>query len=666
MICLAASTAARRLRRTKPRPPTGSQRKLAEKAAQMSRFGTILAIILACSPLARADDDAKPTDEVTEAAAQLTEKNSYRTGITKLRRLTRSKDENTALRAIVALGPELRKHGKHRTLERLLAPYSDPTAENTQYPRIEGLAEFARLTAEKSGVSAAIHLLKRIEDRADVLPTVIIQETFGDCMRTVSEYAKTLKYYKEALAIGEKHFARTETYDQNTGDRTLSMKKPFYDDWLRVKARIESKQKSLKRQLRVLDFGEDFVLYEEGRLLQTEDKLEEALTAFDELVTRFPAGIYAEAAAFYRCLCVENGKAEEVYDELKKFYRKNPRGLYRGEALFEMARIEMLNEGDDRKALRLFDECIDWCETARKDDRTVAAYTIPTKSQEISAPPKAAQAVVQDGKLVVEKTVAANKLVNRLTAPHWYLNRLEREARYNAATCLMFAGKWDKAREKLKRILEIDGELASVHRRGFVNAFHAMNELCRVQRVQYFESELRGISRSDRVRIAYAEVQLRLGHHGVARLAYQELHARALEDDDDDLIALAGFSLASLNYIDGHRTKAEDEMKALVERYPRSRVAPRLHYALGNICGLGPAAYKERFATSIQHFSKAAESSGASRVLKSAAQLGLVIRLAASRQFERAEKVLAGIAGKNRSIAQNEIAYYRKHYQEEN
>ncbi len=551
--------------------------------------------IWGCCLVGGAVMDLVADDEVAAAAALLQAKKTKRKGILKLARLTRSRDPVVAVRALVALGPACSGHDQRKLAARL-EPYAAPTAANLAYPRIEGFAENARHQARTGQLTAAIHLLNKAVDECPAgLPGVVAKEGLGDCVRIPGENRKALLYYRDALGDGERFFRRRKI---SASDNEREPKKPNHDHWLRIRARLRRKIAAIERELRIARYGIDYVLYEEARTAHLAGKYETAVSCYDILDRRCGKSVYAEAGRFHRCLAQGRMRAliqatgasriitgecrvKDTVKALRAFVRANPNGLYRGEALLELARLELTGNWHLDKAAEYYEKCIKWCRMVRRHDRALELFAVPAKSRTISKPPIDNQQRPY-GVIIESVPLRAGKLTNRQTAD-WYLNEIEKQARYGVVFTLFTEGKWDEAKEVLAPVLDLDPHLRWAETEECASTYLRLQLCIRYRKIVLDDHELKGLPTACRRRVQYAEFIYLQRRFEEAVLLMHNLLADATRERRKSLAAVALYELAGFYLPTDEDHKSEVYLRRLIKQHPKAAVAARAHFSLGLI-----------------------------------------------------------------------------------
>ncbi len=541
-----------------------------------------VAVLFACviSCIAFSDDVDRWSDELKTEKGQ-------KDAVRALYRIARSKDPFLSVKAIVALGTVWRKV-EPKKVARLTREYSEQSNETLEYPRIEGHVEYIRLKARED-LGQALLLLNRAEEKCSGLPKVVTIEGMGDCIRQQRKWQPALQVYQRALDLGSKHFKREKI--SKAGDEREPAK-PNAEYWPYVKNRILDKMQEVWFEIRCQEYGMDFALYEWARDAHKKGDLREALRIYDLLDDEHSKSTFAEAARYYRCFCIKNGKdPQATIKELEAFCKTQPYGLYRGEAHFKIGETYLTKLWDRSKAEQAFRTAISWCQDVRRSKRAVKLYVNSKKSIAISAPP-AEHRKVDQFNIISDVPIHSQKLVNRQTAP-WYINNIERLARYGLVFCLFVDNKWAEARSTLAPVLDLDPYLRDVHSRKRVSAYYRYQMCCRYQMLSNERDWYVGFEKKYRLKLMYAEFLFLQRRFYESKQLLVKLLKEAEKQRSKRSIPLILLTLASSTQMannPGESTKTsfkrreEEETKILnriITEYPRHILAACAHRRLG-------------------------------------------------------------------------------------
>lgn len=521
-----------------------------------------------------------------------------------LRRYANEAEAGARVAARVGLARVQRLRGQVREGLPWLEEYAAPTPENLAWPRIQGLIEVARIRAELGQTFDALQRLNRAREAApEGLARTAALRALSELVERQPDLAKALEYELLALEQGTNWFRRRRV--EETDSREWQPSKPGHEIWELWKPEIEERIATLRRRIRVDRYGLDFVLYEEAQALRKADhplameflRVEElfgergggagripgvdfaaARELYLELIRDFPEGIYAEAAALYAAVCLAHlGDTRGAIQELNAFFRRNPVGLYRGEALKIIGDLALFVQGDVRNAQEAYGRAAAWAQAVAEQTRVLETYAVPEKSRDISRPPQAVRRLDGDGILRTE-AVPTHTLVNRVTAP-WYLDSLRAEVEWKLVFLAYLRKDTAAARRHMDLALAHDAVLRRQAEGGYFNAFKRIRDSLESGRPLVAEpEELGGLREREALVMQWADMQFMLERFDTARELYRRIRAVADRNGRGAAVtrALVAESLLLRAQNDAGRWKTVPELLAAAEKYPDTPSAPHL------------------------------------------------------------------------------------------
>lgn len=583
-----------------------------------------------------------------EDAEKLIANKQYKDAARVLRPLTRAREHDRRIRAVILLNAALRADGKS-TKTALLAPYGALAKENLTWPRVTGFVAMATESAKDGKSADAVKRLDYGAGRTRGLPRVLVDEGLGDVVHLARQSAKAITYYKRALHHGNEHFRRA--WVGVSADRKREPPKPLDGQWQRARKRIAAKIKRLEQLLADEELGRDFVLYRNARRHQVKDALPTAAKTYAQLIEQFPDSIYAEAARFYRLFCTPDRSPRKLAADLTAFHKRKPEGLYRGEALKRAGDAVLHGDWDLRAAARHYQQAIDWCRRMRAADRAIRLHTVPERSRRISAPPENHQTMKAG--VVQPIPIPPEKLVNRATAK-WYLNRLEREARYQLAFIEMAKGRWKDARKTLGPVLDLDPLLLAAERHHSPNLYHRLTDACRLEKLIADDREMAKVPDSYRLRILHADLLYLQRRWPEAERAYATIAAEAANRKRGAAVAVAttcrGIVLRALR----RDAQATEAFRQVLANHSRHKIAARAAFELAGI--LQTRGAKENMTEALDHYRFAQKHYPGGAVAENALAFSIpsLVRLGRNDEARRAAAALA------RSYPQHDWSQFTK------
>lgn len=245
----------------------------------------------------------------------------------------------------------------------------------------------------------------------------------------------SLKYAREKLYNGEK----------------------AYDELFRL---LEASLAAARRALDIGMYGLDYVLFRDAEQLRRQQRsYTKALTGYTDVIERFPLSIYADASNVYQAICLVKGrqipKAEAI---LRKYIETHSNGFYVGEAMLQLAQIELdinMQPGDATEWSKRLD---DWIALARNRRTPVAGFKLNPKTTEKILPPKEKLTNPDAFRNQRKKEIEPGQLINQVTCD-WYLDDLEAECMKMRGFLSFVAGRKEEARLYFSRLQKLEPEL---------------------------------------------------------------------------------------------------------------------------------------------------------------------------------------------------------------
>jgi len=574
-------------------------------------------------------------DEISGAQDQLRDPKTARKGVYQLKKVIRApkskRNEHDVARAILALGEFYRKE-EPATLKDYVEPYSALKTQNLAYPRVEGFSEYCRYLARLEQNSQALQLLRKSIDKTKGLPKVILMEARSDCYRYIPNFKDCISGYKAALSLGKRHF--TQKKISTSGDK--EPKKADHKYWKGIKSRITAKLKTAERDLRIHTYGKDYVLYEEAGELHRKGSFKEASSKYSQIIEEFRAGnIYAEASEFYRCLCTKALKGDKpAFKALTAFIKKNPQGLYRGKAQYELAMIHFLGRRKISSALKQITAGLGWVNQRKYLKHSQTIFPVPQKSKQISQPPAVSQ-YIYDEVTVVAKEIKPGQLVNCQTA-RWYLPWLEKEFRYLRATVLMTTFSWEKAQQELDKVLGLDKELRTLQALKYTNSYHRLQMACEFNGPEFYEYEMKKLNLEQRCLITYAGVRYLREDFASHKYYWKKVHREAGKKKSNPIMPYYLIASSKFANKESGFKNSISMLKKHVSQYNRHVTSARAYFYLGNVItsSLGDK-YQQ---ASNRYYTKAIALAPADSYIEESSRLALAVNYAFQGSFTKAKE----------------------------
>ncbi len=208
-------------------------------------------------------------------------------------------------------------------------------------------------------------------------------------------------------------------------------------------------------KLLIQKFGEDYFHYRQGRLAQARGDYEKAVTEYGQV----QADILKDAAACYTAQCAaELGYIPEAVKFYQRFIEENPYGLYRGEAMLQLARIQLLHattKGQLKTAETQLAAALHWHQEIARQAPPVSVASI---QQVLAQFPPPDQFTKRDNFGNYHRNQAGPEtILNRLTST-WYLQELQVQTALLHAFVLNELGERKEALTGFEKTLELNDQ----------------------------------------------------------------------------------------------------------------------------------------------------------------------------------------------------------------
>ena len=452
---------------------------------------------------------------------------------------------------------EFRKTEQFRDAELLLKKYASPAQFESLSPaeKIEFLRctlELAHIRALKDDVPGALALLNWAEGRPDPYQRAISCLKYAEILLDIGEMERASAYLKDAdkiiagqvkdadagAAIGQEGGSKTDT---GSGWRDLR------DEADVLKAEIESE--ALKKK-----YGASYGNYVKLRRMQvllkrskTPRYRKEALELADELMETDPASQFAAAAGYLKGEFLASGLEEnspkkeikEAKDYLEKFVKRDPDGLYRGEALMLLGKISLEIEWNAKEAEKYYSQALSWFRKARERKDAMSLYAPMSDDLKKQTQPTQKPTTLNEWKRIVYHDEDPLKLYNTANAPVWYVDDKEKE-------CIIMVGmfhferkEYDDALKMWEKLLKLDTDINRLQAMNFPNVLHRFRIACKTKKLIVSEKLRNQMSDQFRLPMLWGEILFGLEKFDRAREFFLKINKKAKTKTDKVCALLA-------------------------------------------------------------------------------------------------------------------------------
>jgi len=521
-----------------------------------------------------------------------------------LRRYANSDEPRERVLARTALARIDREAGHPLRAQTWVKEYSRPIPENYEWPRVAASIEYAQSVFALGQTFDAVKRLNGIKDHAQGLGRIYAQRALSVISEQQPDLSKALAFEKGALSSGKRYFKR-EKISESAG---YADHKAGHGHWKRLKPEIDERIKELERLLDIEKYGLDYVLYREAQMYRKADHplamdfthvaaafrlkepmaakvpgadYEKALESYALIIESFAQNPYAEAAKLYSAVCkVHMGEADQAIRDLKAFYKENPDGLYRGEALKIIGDIYLFHKWDQVNAEEAYNRSVTWLEAMKARSRILSDYLVPEKSRKVSKPPVRVKVLTEEGE-IQEIAVPANALVNR-NSSKWYLDALRVKVEWRLGFLDVVVEKWDQAFEHFDQVYTHDTVIRSASNRNYFNAYDRLKIGKKQKGLIGVHEQLQGLTGKSKMVIVWADFLFAIEEFQASYDLFLRIqkYARAKGDENEFLRGLLGEAVVAkhIGKMDTEKERQEivTRMFDAVQKKPRSPSAPAL------------------------------------------------------------------------------------------
>ncbi|NOY75980.1 MAG: tetratricopeptide repeat protein [Kiritimatiellaeota bacterium] len=509
-------------------------------------------------------------------------------------------------------------------LDALLAPYSDfSTIAGFDYdfddpgryraPKVGGFLARARWSAARpknKDVQSAVKALAFAENETRGFDKCLALLTFAETLRDVSTasddddaLSRAENYLDECRKYGGKFFTPVSDSKHGKARERLGTR-----DWRRLQDRIFRLQLDIDIAKLAAEFGPDYALYVKMRRYYDAKRWLDAFVAAERLAfgengwtppskkkrasgekntpgKQTTQSVCAEAGRLYWCRLLLMNDAAGKYrsaslpsgvDETERFIADKPRGLYRGDALMELARFYLERKWDWKKAGVYYEKALKWFRDAREERDAVDLYALPPKLASFASP-DSPETTLDEWRRTRRRKIDSKEIVNRRTAP-WYVSENEKECLFMTGFLLLESGKPEEALKRFSQVSSIDKNIAFLERKNFPNALMRLRSCCKTGYIVLPVKCRRLLSRKNKCRIFLAEFKYVLEDLDAAEKIYREV----LNDPKSRPIDKAAAMMGIGNCHDLQEKKTDDAewFAKAYELSPKSAIGAESLYRL--------------------------------------------------------------------------------------
>lgn len=413
--------------------------------------------------------------------------------------------------------------------------------------------EYAHIEALSGKASEGLKLLSYAEGRSESIDSALIDIKYGEILASdiLNQPEKSAEYYKKANVVCDAEIKKLT--ELSAGQAKADVAQPIAE-WRKLKAHIKELVTGLEGKLLGKEYGSGYGDYYMTLTLMQLGRYENAQKYAAKLAKENPKSIYGEAGKYYYACCTlkipESRKSsrldaglEEGIKELKAFIKENPTGLYRGEAMMALGKIEIEENWDIQASSRFYSDALKYFREARDKKNALGLYAVPDKVKTVSKPAGPITSLDKWNR-TVRRTPGAKEIITPETAP-WYLSESEREALFMVGFFLFIEGKFPEAKEAWKDLKQIDSNIAALDAKNYPNAMNRLKSACDWGYIVFPIDEKRYLKGKNELRLAYAELNYVLEKFDDSRKFYKHILNDSKSTEPEKAIAYIGLGIYS-------------------------------------------------------------------------------------------------------------------------
>ncbi|MCK4982750.1 MAG: hypothetical protein KAS17_07480, partial [Victivallaceae bacterium] len=239
-------------------------------------------------------------------------------------------------------------------------------------------------------------------------------------------------------------------------------------------------------------FGATYASYVKLRRLQRIVKrskspryFNEAIKLCEEIEESDPESQFAAAAGYLKAqLLLKNPTQDpkkaikEAKEQLNKFVKSNPEGLYRGEALMLLGKISLEKEWDAKDAEKYYSQALTWFKQAREKREAMSLYA--PMSNDLKTQTKATQkpTTLNKWKRTVYHQEDPLRLYNTASAPPWYVSDKEKNCIFALGFCKYLNEDYEGASKVWHELPGVDENLSYLNGTIFASTAKRLYAAC--------------------------------------------------------------------------------------------------------------------------------------------------------------------------------------------
>ncbi len=272
------------------------------------------------------------------------------------------------------------------------------------------------------------------------------------------------KLYQPCIDLCDKVIRDVDQALKPKTSESADYRNPWAGDLRHIQREARKLKKQAEEALIALKFGEQYLYYRKARFAQHAGRYEMAVKYY----AKVDAPILKDASACYTARCAElMGRKADASRLYRAFIEAEPTGLYRGEALYYLGRMQLLtanSSGQLRSATATLNQAVDWHERIARATPPVSVASIQKILEAFPAPKNRTR--VDGWGNYYRNHAGPETILNRMTSS-WYLQDLQMKTALLAAFAENEAGRTERMQELLREALSINdqsgGHMLNLH-----------------------------------------------------------------------------------------------------------------------------------------------------------------------------------------------------------
>jgi len=439
-----------------------------------------------------------------------------------LTKLAKDKDKAVACTATAQLAAYYRREGNLNKAEKVLSKFSSPSGfdrlpAKVAIPYLRCLLENAHIKALKKDLPGALQLLNWAESRKRDYERAFSCMKYSEILLDLNETERANAYLKNVNKILAKHINESAVSGGAIGQGskaldTESTWRTLRDQADHLALEIEEVQLSKK-------FGATYASYVKLRRLQKIVKrskapryFNEAIKLCEEIEESDPESQFAAAAGYLKAQLLltnptQNPKKaiKEAKNQLNKFVKSNPEGLYRGEAMMLLGKISLEKEWDAKDAEKYYSQALTWFKQAREKRDAMSLYA--PMSNDLKTQTKATQkpTTLNKWKRTVYHEEDPLKIYNTASSPSWYVSDKEKNCYFVLGFCKFMNSDFAGAKELWEKGGKLDSNICHLEAEDFPNMLMRVKIACKQGFFVTDSAEHKGLSGKERFNVLICE-----------------------------------------------------------------------------------------------------------------------------------------------------------------